>query len=38
VESADFWDFLRWVFILFIVVGVVLLVRAWLTSPRRNAK
>jgi hypothetical protein len=38
VDGNDFWDFLRLVFILFVVIGVVMLIRAWLTSPRRNAK
>jgi hypothetical protein len=38
VTEADLWDLLRWVAVLFVVIGVVMLIRAWLTSPRRNAK
>jgi hypothetical protein len=32
------WEFLRVLFVAIAVVGAVMLVRAWLTSPRRNAK
>jgi hypothetical protein len=35
---VDLWDLLRLLFLALIVAGVVMLVRAWLTSPRRNAK
>jgi hypothetical protein len=38
MTEADLWDLLRWVAILFVVIGVAMLVRAWWTSPRRNAK
>jgi hypothetical protein len=38
VSPIEFWDLLQWVFIAIAVVGAAMLVRAWLTSPRRNAK
>jgi hypothetical protein len=38
VTEADLWDLLQLIFIAIAVVGAVMLVRAWLTSPRRNAK
>jgi hypothetical protein len=38
MTEADLWDLLQWVFIAIAVVGVVMLIRAWLTSPRRNTK
>jgi hypothetical protein len=38
VDAADFWDLLRLLFIALAVIGVLMLVRAWRDSPRRNAK
>jgi hypothetical protein len=38
MSEADLWDLLQWIFIAIAVVGAAMLVRAWLTSPRRNAK
>jgi hypothetical protein len=38
VTEADVWNLLQLLFIAIAVVGAAMLVRAWLTSPRRNAK
>jgi hypothetical protein len=35
--SLTAWDVVQWVAILFVLIGVGMLIRAWLTSPRRNA-
>lgn len=35
--SLTAWDVVQWVAILFVVIGVTMLIRAWLTSPRRTA-
>jgi len=35
--SLTVWDVVQWVAILFVVIGVVMLVRAWRTSPRRTS-
>ena len=35
--SFTAWDLVQWVAIGFVVIGVVMLIRAWLTSPRRTA-
>jgi len=35
--SVTVWDVVQWVAILFVVIGVAMLVRAWLTSPRRTS-
>ena len=37
LSSLTVWDVVQWVAILFVVIGVVMLVRAWLTSPRRTS-
>jgi len=37
LSSLTVWYVVQWVAILFVVIGVAMLVRAWLTSPRRTA-
>jgi hypothetical protein len=37
LSSLTVWDVVQWVAILFVVIGVIMLVRAWLSSPRRTA-
>jgi hypothetical protein len=38
VTEADLWDLLQLLFIAIAVVGVLMLVRAWRSSPRRDAE